>query len=431
MSLNLSNMFSRSLSARYRGGVATACLLALCVIAPLSGCTPGGPFGPQVPVSPNPNQVLADGEAKEKFAQGAMAVGSKTEALRIYQDAATYYTVAASRYPDQALGLQATMAAARIEADNLAQLQPAYQMLKKATRDYPPGKLGSSTLPNDLQAQYVSVEQRLDKENRKSPFYTAMDILMQLAHGNAPLALFGVAFIVTVITWPLRRMGLVQANEMKRFQPELKKLQDKYKGEQALLMEKTQEFNKKHGINMMGGCLPALAQLPVTFLMLQVVGKYQFSFTHSYFLWINPTFGMLSQHWPAPFKGAVAPSLAETDMLLLIVYVISMYLQMRFTPTATPDPQAAETQKQMATMMPLIYFFMMYSSGWASAFTLYWFFSNLLTLGQQWIINRQLPKHAPLVLDANGDPVTASAPATTGALAPNPRLISPKNARKK
>ena len=433
MSLNQSIMLPLTQPDRLRGRITLFCLLALMLVfAPLGGCTPGGLFAPQIPVSANPLQVLSDGAAKEKVAHDANAAGSKTEAERIYQDTATYYMTAAKQYSGQSIGLQANMAAARIEADNLNQLQQSYTTLRKAAHDYPVGSLGNSPLPNDLQQQYVAVEDRLDKENRKSPFYTAMDVLMKIAHGNAPLALFGVAVIVTLLTWPLRRMVLVQANEMKRFQPELKKIQEKYKDEQMLLMEKTQEFNKKHGINMMSGCLPALAQWPITLLMLQVVGKYQFSFANSHFLWVNPAFGAISQHWPAPLTGAIAPSLAETDTLLLATYVASMYFQMRFTPAATADPQAAETQKQMATIMPIFFFFIMYNAGWASAFILYWIFSNLLTLGQQWIINRQLPKIEPLVLDANGDPVNVpGASSATGALAPNARLISPKNARKK
>jgi YidC/Oxa1 family membrane protein insertase len=279
---------------------------------------------------------------------------------------------------------------------------------------------------------YEQITGELDAQNSKTYYYMVMDALMKIAGNNAVLALFIVALAVTLLTWPLRKQVLVQSNEMKRFMPEMKKIQEKYKDDMMLSNEKIQEFNKKHGINPLAGCLPALAQWPITLLMYQVIAHYQFHFTGHHFLWINEKLGMASQKWPSPFTGAVAPNLAESDLILMLAYVASMFFQMRFTPQSSPDPQAVETQKQMAITMPLMFFFVMWNGQWASAFVLYWFMSNILTLGQQWIINKKLPKLEPLVLDANGDAVnsaTAPTPANSP-LTPNPRLISPKNRKK-
>ncbi len=411
-------------------------LLFVVALTGVVGCAPGTPLGAQIPVSANPEQALKDGASKVKVADDAMKAGSKEEAKKIYTDAVTYYTVAANKYKNTATGLSATMEAARIASDKLDQKHQAYTLLKAGLKTDPVGSLGTSTLPQDAVTLYEQITHELDNQNQKSYFYMVMDALMKIAGNNAVLALFIVAVAVTLLTWPLRKMVLVQSNEMKRFMPEMKKIQEKYKDDMMLSNEKVQEFNKKHGINPLAGCLPALAQWPITLLMYQVIAHYQFHFTSHHFLWINAKLGMASQKWPAPFAGAVAPNLAESDMILMLAYVASMYFQMRFTPQSSADPQAIETQKQMAITMPLMFFFVMWNGQWASAFVLYWFMSNILTLGQQWIINRQLPKLAPLVLDAGGNPVdavnvTATAPATTsGPLVPNPRLISPKNRKK-
>ena len=415
------------------GASRVAALCAVTLLAILgAGCSPGQPFGAQVPVSANPQTALSDGKAKEDAALKAKKDGSKTDSDKLFTDTATYYSVAASKYKETETGVQASMESARIMADDLDQKQQAYQVLKKTVKEYPLGSLGSSPLPQQARALYERIVSDLDQQNSKTTWYAVMDALMKLSGNNAVLCLFGVALAVTLATWPLRKAALVHANEMKRYAPELKKLQDKYKDDMMLSSEKMQEFNKKHGVNQFAGCLPLLAQWPITLLMYQVIAHYQFHFTQHHFLWITRANGALSQDWPSVFKGAIAPNLAEADLPLMVLYVVSMYFQTRFNPQVSPDPAQAEQQKQMAIFTPLMLFFFMWQGQWASAFILYWFMSNLLTLGQQWIISKQLPVIKPLILDEKGnvvgsdtDPKPANAP-----LAPNPRLISPKNRKK-
>lgn len=303
------------------------------------GCAPGSPLGPRVNVSANPEQALKDGAAKVKVADEAAKVGSKEEAKKIYTDAVTYYTVAANNYKNTATGLAATMEAARIASDKLDQKQQAYTLLLAGLKTYPIGSLGNSPLPQEAVELYNKITAELDAQNSKTYYYMVMDALMKIAGNNAVLALFIVALAVTLLTWPLRKMVLVQSNEMKRFMPEMKKIQEKYKDDYMLSNEKIQEFNKKHGINPLAGCLPALAQWPITLLMYQVIAHYQFHFTSHHFLWINETLGRAALKWPSPFTGAVAPNLAESDLVLIVVYAASMFFQMRFTPQSSPDPQ--------------------------------------------------------------------------------------------
>lgn len=429
----LLNRFS-SLPRSPRHRVAT--VVAFCAVLLFAffgaGCAPGTPFGPRVDVSENPQTALSDGKAKEDAAIKAKADGSKTEATKLFTETATYYSVAASRYKETETGLRASIEAGRITADALDQKQQAYQLLKKTVKEYPAGSLGTSRLPQEAQTLYDRVVFDLDAQNAKTTWYAVMDALMKLAGNNAVLCLFGIALAVTLATWPLRKAALVHANEMKRYQPEMKKIQDKYKDEPMLAHEKVQEFNKKHGVNQFAGCLPLLAQWPITILMYQVIAHYQFHFTKHFFLWINPANGAASQNWQFPFKGAIAPNLAEADLLLMIAYAVSMYFQTRYSPSMSADPAQAEQQKQMAIISPMMLFFFMWQGQWASAFILYWLMSNVLTLAQQWIIYRQLPEVKPLILDEKGNVVGAEdAPKPVNApLTPNPRLISPKNRKK-
>ncbi|MDX1933996.1 MAG: membrane protein insertase YidC, partial [Capsulimonadales bacterium] len=189
-----------------------------------------------------------------------------------------------------------------------------------------------------------------------------------------------------------------------------------------------------HGINEFAGCLPLLLQWPVTLLMYNVILHYQFHFAQSTFLWVNPAAGDAAANLPFPLTGFFGHHLGEQDMLMLIVYTFSMYLTTKLMPSTPPsDPQQAEQQKMMTIMMPAIFFIMLLQWQPASAFVLYWFVSNLLALGQQWIIYRTLPTPPPILIedsDGNGGTAAGAASPDPKPLAPNPKLVSPKNRKK-
>ena len=89
------------------------------------------------------------------------------------------------------------------------------------------------------------------------PSYGAMIVLLTLA--------------VRIVFTPLTVRGTKSMLEMRKIQPELKKLQAKHKGDRAALNEEVQALYRTHKINPLGGCLPLLAQAPVFLVMYQVL----------------------------------------------------------------------------------------------------------------------------------------------------------------
>ena len=89
------------------------------------------------------------------------------------------------------------------------------------------------------------------------PSYGAMIVLLTLA--------------VRIVFTPLTVRGTKSMLEMRKIQPELKKLQAKHKGDRAALNEEVQALYREHRINPLGGCLPLLAQAPVFLVMYQVL----------------------------------------------------------------------------------------------------------------------------------------------------------------
>ena len=377
-----------------------AFLLLLVVVVPLGGAGCG--FGPQVPVPDNPQVALQEGRAKEKAADERAAAKETEEAGRLNNEAVAYYGAAARKFAGSRAGLEALLAQAQIYETDLQNPTQAQQTYRNALRQYPPASFPE--LNQEAQRRYDALVQRMDRENARTPYYQAMDALVRLMGGNAVLAIFAISIGVTLALWPLRAKQYRGMKEMQRHQPELKKIQEKYKDDRQLQQEKTMEFFKEHGYNPMAGCLPMLAQMPVLWLLYHAISLYQFQFARSTFLWISPALGGASMDWSPPFTGAIARNLGEQDLPLLFVYALSMYFQTKLTPAA--DPAQAEQQKIMAIMMPAMFFIMMLQWHLPSAFVLYWFLSNVLMVAQQWYINRSI--HLPPL------PATAAAAAVSG-----------------
>ena len=181
------------------------------------------------------------------------------------------------------------------------------------------------------------------------------------------LALFLLAAIVKIITAPLTTMAYRGMRDMQRVQPMLKELQEKYKGDRAKLAEEQMKLMKEHKVSPAGGCLPMLIQFPIFIAVYQAVRVYSYQFADTGFIWID--------------------NLARPDIILLILYAVSMIVTQKLTATPAADPQQQALQTQMTYMMPI--FLVLVLASLASAFVLYWFFLNVLSAAHQYYLIRK------------------------------------------
>ncbi|MDQ2865543.1 MAG: YidC/Oxa1 family membrane protein insertase [Candidatus Eremiobacteraeota bacterium] len=232
-------------------------------------------------------------------------------------------------------------------------------------------------------------------------FILASNLLLDpIVHGlswlvatiNAPIRNLGLSLVILALLfravfWGLNAKQFKSMMAMQKIAPQIKKLQEKYKGDQAKIQQETMALYKSHGANPLTGCLPMLIQYPfiisVFYMVLQNKGMYE----NQHFAWIGSA---LSTRYPHIF----ATSLAHPDVILLVLYALSMYVSVRFGSMPATDPQQAQTQKIMAIMSPLMLGFLGYKYGWPSAMVLYWFASNLFQMGQQIYMLRRA--HEPL-----------------------------------
>jgi membrane protein insertase Oxa1/YidC/SpoIIIJ len=187
--------------------------------------------------------------------------------------------------------------------------QQALQVLRTASRQYSPRQFPK--LAPETERRYMDLATRVDQKNRPTIQYRIMDTVVRLVGGNHVLALFLISLGVTIALWPLRAKQYRSFKEMQKFAPQMKKIQEKYKDDPQLQQQKLMEFYKEHGYNPFAGCLPLIPQMPVLWGLYYAISSYQYQFTESTFLWINPALGQASADWPGFFSHAIARTWAS------------------------------------------------------------------------------------------------------------------------
>jgi len=189
--------------------------------------------------------------------------------------------------------------------------------------------------------------------------------------GNYGWSIIILTILINIVMFPLRHKSMVSMRKMQELQPEMKAIQERYGKLKATDPEK-QKMNaevmnlyKTRGVNPAAGCVPMLLTLPVLFAFYSLLSQAIEIRGAPFMLWIQD----LSVHDPL----YITP----------VMMGASQFWQQKMTPTS-PDPNAAMQQKMML-MMPLVFMFMFL---WApSGLVIYWFASNLLAIGQQYLTN--------------------------------------------
>jgi YidC/Oxa1 family membrane protein insertase len=187
---------------------------------------------------------------------------------------------------------------------------------------------------------------------------------------NWGLAIIALTILLKLITWWPTTKSMKSMKAMAKLKPEMDKLKEKYGDDKNRMNQEVMELYKKHGINPLGGCLPMLIQMPIYIALYSMLGK-SVELYHSAFVgWIYDL--------TAPDPYFVLPLLTG----------VLMFAQQKLSPTP-PDPQ----QKMMAIMMPIM--FTGISLFLPSGLTVYILTNTLLTMLQQWWMNRHEPPQQP------------------------------------
>ncbi len=193
---------------------------------------------------------------------------------------------------------------------------------------------------------------------------------------NYGIAIILLTILLRVVTYPLTQKSMRSMRRFSQISPEMKKLQEAHKGDKTRLQQEMMALYQRKGINpiaaMGGGCLPMLIQFPFL-IALYFALQGSIELRHApFFGWINDLSAPESL-----FSIAGVPI-----RLLPLMMGGTMVLQQKLTPAAGADPQ----QRQMMMWMSVMFIFLFYQ--FPSGLVLYWFVSNLLGIGQQFLVNR-------------------------------------------
>jgi YidC/Oxa1 family membrane protein insertase len=208
-------------------------------------------------------------------------------------------------------------------------------------------------------------------------------------------AIILVTILINLALFPLKLANLKSMRKMQSLQPELNRINEKYKGismsdpRAANKQQETMDLYKKHGVNPMGGCVPMLIQLPFLWAFYKVLSV-AIEMRNAHWLWVTD----LSQ--PEHYTIRILP----------IIMIASSFLLQKMTPMTGGDP----AQQKMMQFMPLMYGFFFWPA--SSGLVLYWLTGNIVNIAQQWFFNK------------------TAAPAPVAA-APKKAIASPKDGRKR
>ena len=214
----------------------------------------------------------------------------------------------------------------------------------------------------------------------------AKPLLVALRFLNKYLSNYGLSIIlltilIKILFWPLTRKSYQSMKEMRKLQPMMAKIREKYKNNKQEMNKQLMGLYKTYKINPMGGCLPMLVQMPVFFAFYRILPN-SIELRHAPFvLWVNDL-SAPERLFSFPFTiPLMAPPYGIPILTLLMG--ASMFLQQKMTPM-TGDP----AQAKMMMLLPIVFTFLFIN--FPSGLVLYWLVNNILSIAQQYRINRQL-----------------------------------------
>jgi len=221
-------------------------------------------------------------------------------------------------------------------------------------------------------------------------YYLTKNFLYFLDYLGATFGNFGIAILIftimlKLVTLPLSLKSYRSMARMKELQPQIKDIQERFKDDKQQQSYEMMALYKREKVNPMSGCGPMLIQIPIFYALYKVLYVGIELRQAPLFGWIKD----MSQPDPTSvltFFGALDWSFIPHIGVWPTLMGISMFMQQKLSPQP-PD----KTQAQVFQFLPLLFTFMMAKV--AVGLIFYWTLSNILGIGQQWLIMHKTRSH--------------------------------------
>src|SRR3954463_1407889 len=185
-------------------------------------------------------------------------------------------------------------------------------------------------------------------------------------------------FTVRLVILPLTFKGIKSMQRMQVLQPEIKKIQERYKGDRQRMNQEVMAFYQKEKVNPLGSCLPLALQIPFFIALFQLLRSSGFKEdlgTNKSFLFI--------------------PDLTEkvTGHPAVLVTLIVLYVGTQLAASAVTAISADPTQRRIMFALPFV--FTVFIINFQAGLIVYWITTNVWTIGQQLVVKKLYPKPEP------------------------------------
>jgi YidC/Oxa1 family membrane protein insertase len=202
------------------------------------------------------------------------------------------------------------------------------------------------------------------------PLFFALHFVQEHVASNWGWAIVVFTILINLVLLPLRILSMKSALKMQRLQPQMDAIKARYAKykvtdpKRADMNAEIMQLQKDNGVNMFGGCIPTLIQLPLLIAMFSMLQKVV-ELRQAHWFWLHDL------------------TAADPYHILPIVMVVSQFLVQFYMPSPGVDPQQ---QKMMAFMMPAFSGYMTWN--YSSGLALYWCIGNLIMIVQQYVMNQ-------------------------------------------
>ena len=220
------------------------------------------------------------------------------------------------------------------------------------------------------------------------PLWVVLDYLFKFTN-NYGYSIIILTILIRLVFFPLNQYSMKSMGRIKALTPQMNIIKDKFKEDKQQQQKEIMKLYKQNSVNPASSCFPILIQIPIFFSLYKLL-LLDIAMRHAPWFWIwedlaakDPLsvfnlFGLL------PFS---VPGFLEVGLLPCIMGA-SMWAQMKLSAPTTGNDPMAQMQQKIFKFFPL--FITIILAGFASGLVLYWTMTNLLTIVQQYVINRSI-----------------------------------------
>ncbi len=207
------------------------------------------------------------------------------------------------------------------------------------------------------------------------PLIDVADSVLKFFHNNVGLSWgLSIVFLTIVTRLVILPLSLKQIRSMRALQahqPEIKKIQQKYKDDRQRMQREMMSFYQENKINPFASCVPLILQLPVFMSLFYLLRSDSFKAEINHAGWLG------------------IPDLAEKATGGVLIVLLALYFITMVGSTSVMASSAEGSQRVMMYALPVI--FTPIVIGFPAGLVVYWITTNLWTMGQQWVVKQMIP----------------------------------------